>query len=243
VTRDDTNPAQDPGARPSEAGVAAPEPGGLAARLRGFGPAWLVSFLLILAGSFAFPGLNGVLVLLWRWLSRTPWSEIGYVRPKSWTRAILLGVVVGAAFKLAMKSVVMPLLGADPVNHAYHYLAGNRAAIPGFIFAIVFGAGFGEETVFRGYLFERLGRLLGKTRAARVATVVIGAALFGAAHYANQGVAGAEQAAITGLVFGAVYAATGSLAGIMIAHVAFDLTAYAIIYRDLETTVARWFVR
>ena len=236
---------------PPKDGAPAPQPvtsqppasgDGLARALRGFGPLGLLSLVLIVLGSVV-PGGSALLVLLWRGLSRTPWRELGFVRPRSWARTIVLGLAVGAGFKLVMKSVVMPLLGADPVNHAYHYLAGNRAAVPGFIFALVFGAGFGEETVFRGYLFERLGRLLGKTRAARVATVLIGAALFGAAHYANQGVAGAEQATITGLAFGAVYAATGSLAGIMIAHVAFDLTAYAIIYRDLETTVAHWFFR
>jgi len=29
---------------------------------------------------------------------------------------------------------------------AYHYLAGNRAALPAMIFAVTAGAGFGEET-------------------------------------------------------------------------------------------------
>ena len=29
------------------------------------------------------------------------------------------------------------------------------------LFAVIVGAGFGEETVFRGYLFERLGKLFG----------------------------------------------------------------------------------
>jgi hypothetical protein len=39
------------------------------------------------------------------------------------------GVLFGAAFKLAMKSVVMPLFGAPPVNATFHYLAGNQAAL------------------------------------------------------------------------------------------------------------------
>ncbi|TMA33009.1 MAG: CPBP family intramembrane metalloprotease, partial [Deltaproteobacteria bacterium] len=56
-----------------------------------------------------------------------------------------------------MKAVVMPLFGAPAINPAYHYLAGNTAALPGMILAVIFGAGFGEEIFFRGYLFERLG--------------------------------------------------------------------------------------
>jgi hypothetical protein len=34
-------------------------------------------------------------------------------------------LVFGCAFRLLMKAVVMPLLDAAPINHAYHYLAGN----------------------------------------------------------------------------------------------------------------------
>jgi hypothetical protein len=52
------------------------------------------------------------------------------VRPKSWLRSIAIGLVFGALFKLAMKAVVMPLLGAPAVNAPYHYLAGNAAGTP-----------------------------------------------------------------------------------------------------------------
>lgn len=79
-----------------------------------------------------------------------------------------------------MKAVVMPLLGADPINQAYHYLAGNRAALPGAIYAMMVIAGFGEETVFRGYLSERFGKLLGRSAAAKTFTVLITASLRGA---------------------------------------------------------------
>ena len=48
---------------------------------------------------------------------------------------------------MLMKAIVMPLLGAPPINAAFHDLVGNRAAIPGFLFTIVAVAGFGEETV------------------------------------------------------------------------------------------------
>ena len=72
-----------------------------------------------------------MLVLLWAWRSHTPWREIGYVRPKSWIGDAAIGIVFGCAFKLLMKAIVMPLLGADPINQPYHYLVGNTAALPG----------------------------------------------------------------------------------------------------------------
>jgi membrane protease YdiL (CAAX protease family) len=137
-----------------------------------------------------------------------------------------------------MKTIVMPLLGADPINQAYHYLAGNRAALPGAVYAMIVGAGFGEETVFRGYLFERLGKLFGPGVWAKTSIVLLTSVLFGLAHYHVQGLAGVEQATITGLVFGTIFAVTGRLWMLMCAHAAFDLTALAIIYWNLESAVA-----
>jgi len=142
-----------------------------------------------------------------------------------------------------MKAIVMPLLGADPINQAYHYLVGNRAALPGMLFAIIAGAGFGEETVFRGFMFERLGKLVGPGARAKAFIVLLTAGLFGLAHYPEQGLAGVQQGTVVGLVFGAIFAVTGRIWMLMVAHAAFDLTALAIIYWDVEADVARVFFR
>ena len=215
----------------------------LAARLRGFGPLGILVIAVVLTGSLATSLVGALLVLLWASASRTPWRELGYVRPRSWVASLVLGVVFGAAFKLLMKAIVMPLLGAPAINPAYHYLAGNRAALPGAILAMTLGGGFAEETVFRGYLFERLGKIFGGGRGAKAAIVLLTAALFAMAHYHDQGMPGVEQATVTGLVFGGIFALTGQLWTVMFAHAAFDLTALAIIYWDVEPTVAHVFFR
>lgn len=232
----DDSPADRAGDPADRAGDPAGDP--VSAGLRGFGPLGILAIVVIFAGNLIFRPLSALLVLLWARLSGTPWREIGYVRPPSWTRSLAAGVVLGAAFKLFLKAIVMPLLGADPINPAYHYLAGNRAALPGALYLMIVGAGFGEETLFRGYLFERFGRLFGSGVQARSATVLLTAGWFGLAHFADQGLAGAEQATIVGLVFGTIFALTGRLFALMCAHAAFDLTALAIIYWDLESRVA-----
>lgn len=209
----------------------------LAARLRGFGPVGVVSVLAILAGNLLVVPLSAILVLLWARRSGTPWRAIGYVRPASWVGDLAVGACFGAALKMLMKTVVMPLLGADPVNAAYHHLVGNTAALPGMLYAVIVGAGFGEETVFRGYLFERLGRLLGAGVWAKVSIVMFTSVLFGLAHY-SQGLASVQQATVVGLVFGATFAATGRIWMLMCAHAAFDVVAVAIIYWNLEYAVA-----
>ena len=213
----------------------------VAEALRGFGPLGILAMVVILlAGNDGGIPLGAILALVWARWSRTPWRELGFVRPKSWLRTVAVSTVFGCAFKLVMKTMVMPLLGADPVNHAYHYLVGNQAAVPGAIWAMVAGAGFGEETSFRGYMFERLGKLLGHGAWAKVLIVLFTAAVFGMAHYAGQGLAGAQQAVVTGLVFGTIMAITGRIWMLMVAHAAFDLTALWIIYWDLETQVAHF---
>ncbi|HEV2533593.1 type II CAAX endopeptidase family protein [Phenylobacterium sp.] len=228
-----------------EASAAGRDGDGLAASLRGFGPLGLLGIVVVmLPGGLVAPGfytipISGLLVLAWAAASRTPLSELGFARPKSWAGVLALGVLAGVTLKLVMKAAVMPLLGADPVNQAYHVLAHNPAALPGAIFSMIVGAGFGEETTFRGFGFERLGKLLGLRPAARAVAVLVTSAAFAAGHYANQGLAGVEQAAITGLVFGTLFALTGRLWLSMIAHAAFDLTALAMIYFDVERLVAK----
>ena len=175
---------------------------------------------------------------MWVWWSRTPWREIGYVRPRSWTQDLAIGIALGIAFKFLMKAIVMPLLGAPPINQAYHYLAGNRAALPGAVYLVLAGGGFGEETVFRGFLFERFGKLFGSAVGAKIGIVLLTAGLFALFHYPDQGLPGVQQAAITGLVFGTIFAVTGRIWIPMVAHAAFDLTALAIIYWNVESAAA-----
>lgn len=97
----------------SDGGVASSDDR-LAAGLRGFGPLGLLAILVNLAGQALLAPLGAILVLAWAWRSGTPWREIGYVWPRSWTRTVVVGITLGIAFKFLMKSIIMPLLGAPP---------------------------------------------------------------------------------------------------------------------------------
>jgi membrane protease YdiL (CAAX protease family) len=215
----------------------------LAAQLRGFGPLGILSILIILGGNFLFAPLSAILVLAWVSLSHTPWREIGYVRPRSWTRTLVIGIVFGVALKFLMKAIVMPLLGGPPINQAYHWVAGNTAALPAMLFLLIIVAGWGEETLYRGWMFERLGKLLGTSVWARTSIVVLTSVVFALPHSVDQGIPGAEQALVTGLVFGTIFALTGRIFLLMVAHAAFDLTALAMIYWDFEASVAHFFFK
>jgi membrane protease YdiL (CAAX protease family) len=218
---------------------AAATPQSAATALRGFGLlGWAAMAAIALAGNLGPVPAGALLTLGWARVSRTPLHDLGFLAPRRWTVTVPLAIGFGSAFKLFLKSVLMPLLGAPAINARYHGLAGNTAALPVAIVTMIVAAGFGEETVFRGLLFERFRSGLGDTARVNAVAVVAGATLFGLAHVRDQGVFGALQAAIVGLTFGAIYARTRSLPFLMIAHASFDLTALAMIYTDNETRFA-----
>jgi len=214
-----------------------------AEQLRGFGPLGLIAIIVILAGSLAGPFVSALLVLAWAQISETPPQALGFRAPRSWTVTLVVGVAFGIVLKLGAKALVMPLLGAPPINVPYHYLAGNAAALPRIVATVLISASFGEEVFFRGYLFERLGKILGRGQAALVATVLLSTVLFALAHYHDQRLPGVEQDAVTGLVFGGIFAWRRQIWLVMVAHAAFDLTAVALIYWDWEARVAHLLFR
>ncbi|MEO6454226.1 MAG: type II CAAX endopeptidase family protein [Ginsengibacter sp.] len=214
----------------------------LAAKLRGFGPIGIFAILVIIfSGNIVLPGMillpvGAIFALLWTRFSHTPWRQIGYIRPKSWSLTAVIGLMVGTVLKFFMKAIILPLLG-DPINHTYHFLAGNTAILPTAVLAMLV-TGFAEETVFRGYLFERFGKLFGTGLRATLLILFLTSTLFALGHLYDQGTNGMVQAAITGLVFGSIYSITRNLWLAMIAHAAFDLTVLTIIYLNLESKVA-----
>jgi len=214
-----------------------------AARLRGFGPIGILAILIILGGNFIIAPLSAILVLVWAKISGTPWREVGYARPRGWVKTLATGVVFGVTLKFMMKALVMPLFGAPPINQAYHFVTGNSSVIPVMIYSMIVVAGFGEETFFRGWMFERLGKVFGQRVWAKIAIVLITSMLFASLHYLEQGVPDMTQALMTGLIFGSIFAITGQIFMLMVAHAAFDLTALWMIYYGLETRIAHLIFR
>jgi membrane protease YdiL (CAAX protease family) len=210
-----------------------------AQRLRRFGPLGVVAMLAIFGSSLLGFGVTAVLVLVWAHHSNTPLQALGFKTPPSIVATLLVGVALGVALKLALKSIVLPLLGAPAINQTYHYVTGNTAVLPLLIGAVLINAAFGEEVFFRGYLFERLGALLGASRAALFATVLVTSGLFALAHYQDQGLPGVEQASMTGLVLGGIYAWRKEIWLPMIVHATYDLAAVLLIYMGWEEAVAR----
>lgn len=221
-------------------------PDSVAGALRGFGPAGVMSLLVILlSGNISVNRLpvvpiGATLALLWAWRSRTPWRDLGLARPKSWVATLIVGVLFGVGLKIVMKAVVMPLFDAPPVNPSYQFLAGNRGLLPLAIWAMVL-AGVSEEIVFRGFLLERSRALFGRSPKVTIGFVIVTSLWFGLIHYGSQQWAGVQQAVVFGVIFATVLVRTGNVWMLIVAHAAFDLTALAMIYLGLEAAVAQRF--
>lgn len=211
----------------------------VAASLKGFGAGGVLSLILILAAVLVAIPLAGVLVLLWAWLSYTPLREIGLKRPNSWLGVIVIGVIVGVGLKLLMKSVVLPYLGAPPTNAAFHDLQGDFDRFLIEIPQLIIFAGFCEELIFRGYLINRIQAWLGASATSGIVAVLLTAAIFGPLHYFMQGYWGALQATVVGILFAGAYLLNGQrLWSLIVAHGAFDVFAFWIIYAGMEEKFA-----
>lgn len=213
---------------------------GHAARLRGFGATGSLSIVLILVTGNL---LGAALVFVWAAASGTSLSELGFVRPRSWVTDAIRGIIGGVALKVFLKSVVMPMLGLGAINQTYHYVAGNAAVLPGLLLFVIVGGGLGEETIWRGFMFQRVKSLLDGSAWETIATVAITTVLFASAHLLEQGWPGAIQAVFTGAVFGTTYARVRRIWPVVIAHAAFDIAAVLMIYWNLEEPTAHLFFR
>ncbi|NUR45323.1 MAG: CPBP family intramembrane metalloprotease [Sphingomonas sp.] len=212
---------------------------GFSARLRGLGPVGIAAILVILAANLTIAPLGAMLALAWARIARVPWRDLGFRRPGSWLLTIAGGVVAGILLKLLLKAVILPLLGAPPLNAPFQYIVGNRPAMLSMVLTSLIAGGIGEEIVYRGFLFERLGRVFGQGTWGTIAIVSLTSLLFASIHIPSQGVYGGIQALFTGLTFGTVYALTRRLWLPMVVHASYDVTAILLIYYGAEGTVAR----
>lgn len=193
----------------------------------------LGSFQMVMPASEAFgsgvgPKLFLVLrmagvVLLCTWLLRRGgerWTDVGLRRPGRWWWVPLLvvgGFVLLAVLSTAMYQVILPGLGVPPPA-----LVGSRAIrgnLAEYLFAaipVAWGsAALGEELVTRGFLLDRLVKVIrpaGTSGAAgtpaSLAAIVLLAAIFGALHL-YQGLGGALLTGAVGVLLGLVWLAGG----------------------------------
>ncbi len=182
----------------------------------------------------------GVLLplVLATWLLRRRglnWRDLGFRRPDSLGKAALwtLGLLVVDMLVLpAIIDSISGAIGLEPQRlHAFSALRDNTFLYLVLLIPVSWGAAaFGEELLYRGFLFMRLSDAFGRTALATSAALLGQAALFALGH-AYLGPRGMLNSGALGLAAGFAYRACGrNLWPLFIVHGLVDSIGITALY-------------
>ena len=186
-------------------------------------------------------------ILVFTRISGESWSRFGLVRPRrAWSLPLILpqamlgivailGIGAGTAF-LGDALGFWTTDGTQPgVADRWGNIAGNLPVYLGWLAIAWISAGFGEEVFFRGYVIDRLSRLLPDSRWAVPVAVLLAALGFGIAHMYYQGVRGLVVTGMIGLALGTLYILyKRNLWPLIIAHASVDTLVFTAMYMEWD---------
>src|SRR5262245_1231758 len=131
------------------------------------------------------------------------WAAMGFRRPSSWTRIVLIAAA-GAALRIVLgDQVILPITNRfwpEPaLPEGVEDITGNIGTAALYLLIVWGFAAFGEEIAYRGYLLTRAADVGARSTAAYLVGVVVVAILFGYGHY-YKGPAGIVDSGVAGLI-------------------------------------------
>lgn len=160
------------------------------------------------------------------------WRALGFRRPVSWMRAILIAVAAAILRLLVgdpIEAALTPIWGAPATSNIASGVHDLKWLIVTLVTVWTFAA-FGEEISYRGYLTLRASDTLGGSTGGWIVATVASAALFGVGHY-YKGPVGILDSAVAGLILGAAYLLSGRcLWTTILAHGLIDTTGVVLLY-------------
>jgi membrane protease YdiL (CAAX protease family) len=170
-------------------------------------------------------------------------AGIGFRRPDSWPRTLLLGLGLGVGLQFVFVLLIDPLvekLTGTVVDIST--LDGMRGHVVNYLIMLVIGwvvGGFLEEMLFRGYLLKRLKRVFGDGGVAVGLAILLPAIAFGMAH-SYQGFAGMVSTGLVGLILGIIFVANGyNLWLPILVHGSLDMAGLTLIFLDVDKQLSR----
>lgn len=162
------------------------------------------------------------------------WKDVGFARPRSWGKAILIGVVVGVCMEALELFVTQPFMARlfhkMPDLSDFNDMVGNLKVFLIYMVLLWTLGALGEEIVYRGYLMNRVAGAFRGSKTAWIASLLIVSVVFGCAHL-DQGATGMIENVWAGLWLGLLYLACGrNLAIPVIAHAVGDTLDFILIY-------------
>lgn len=166
------------------------------------------------------------------------WASLGFKRPGSWSRVLLIATGAAALRIVLGEFVVEPVTSHfwPPIKapSGIDEIRGHLSVVLMYLPVIWIFAGLGEEIGYRGFLLNRLADVFGRTRVADVLAVLGSAVLFGFGHY-YKGPAGVLDSGVAGVILGAAYLISGrNLWTCVLAHGFIDTVGLIAAYLGLD---------
>jgi membrane protease YdiL (CAAX protease family) len=166
-------------------------------------------------------------------------AALGFRRPDSWRRILLIAIAAAALRIVLGQFVIDPLTAlvwppaAAPAG--VESIAGDIGTALMYLGIVWTFAAFGEEIAYRGYLMNRTADVGGRTTAAWWIAVVVVSILFGYGHF-YKGPSGIVDSGVAGLILGAAYLASGrNLWTTVLAHGFIDTFGVVCLYVGWDT--------
>jgi len=135
-------------------------------------------------------------------------SEIGLKSNISFFKIIGIGLLLFVVLEPILDFIVQPLvnkLTGDIADYsAFQSIANNFPKYSKYFLYILISAGFGEEILFRGFLFRQFKIILPEFKLKTTFIVILSAILFSLPHL-YQGLSGLIMTFIFGLIFAIIY--------------------------------------
>jgi membrane protease YdiL (CAAX protease family) len=161
-------------------------------------------------------------------------SAMGFKRPTSWSRIVLIALGA-AALRIVLAAVVI-----DPLTARFwppatapagaNEIAGNIKVALHWLALVWTFAAFGEEIAYRGYLLIRAADLGRRSNTAYWVGMVFVSVLFGLGHF-YKGPAGMIDSGVAGLILGSAFLLSGrNLWASILAHGFIDTFGVVALY-------------
>jgi len=139
-------------------------------------------------------------------------AALGFRRPDSWRRIVLIALAAAALRVVLGQFVIDPLTALvwppAVAPAGVESIAGDIGTALAYLGIVWTFAAFGEEIAYRGYLMNRAADAGGRTTAAWWIAVVVVSILFGYGHF-YKGPSGIVDSGVAGLILGAAYLVSG----------------------------------